>query len=189
MELPFGLRPMLYVPEESVFLGQALFGSRSRVEGHVSLITYFSDSGVWESRQRQFSVICVVDLNIDELEESVGYQSYENRLVTLFEPSFAEELTEFLFSLTDRRPQAFFAHPWDEKLAAIKPFSAWMNPDYVILRVKTTIDHDLREIESMLFEVEAYMEYQNEWKGQPTEFLIAISDAQVEFASKNRGKK
>lgn len=189
MKLPYGLRPMLYVPAESVYLGEALVGSKSRVDGHVSLITYFSDSAVWESRQRKFSVICVVSLNIDELEDSVGYQPYEDRLVTLFEPSFAEELTEFLFSLSDERGQAFIAHPWDEELAAVKPFAAWFSPDYVLLRVMTTIEGELREIESMLFEVGAYLEHQHDWKSQPTDFLISIADAQLEFTSKNESKK
>lgn len=189
MELPYGLRPISYVPAESVFLGEALIGSKSRLDGHVSLITYFSDSAVWKSKQRRFSVICVVNLNIDDLEESVGYQPHENRLVTLFEPSFAEELTEFLFSLSDKRQQAFLAHPWEEELAAVKPFAAWMTPDYVILRVMTTIDGELREIESLLFEIEAYIEYQHEWRSQPLDFLIAISDAQVEFTSQNKRKK
>ena len=189
MELPDGLRPMLYVPVESVFLGQALVGSKSRLDGRVNLITYFSESAVWVSKQRQFSVICVVDLNIDELEESVGYQPNENRVVTVFEPSFAEELTGFLFSLADKREQAFLAHPWEEELADFKPLAAWMTPDYVIFRVMTTIDGDLREIESLLFEIEAYIEYQHEWRSQPLDFLIAISDAQVEFTSQNKREK
>lgn len=190
MSEPFGLRPMFYVPAENVFLTRGIkTGYKGQLEGKVSLVTYFSESPAWELRrselQQKFSVVTIATLNIDDLEDSVGVEIYKERAVAVFEEAFAAELTEFLFALNDENPTAFIAHPWDEELENVKPFAHWMTPDYVVLRVTMTHEAELREVESMLFEVASYLEFETDWKSQPTEFLIHISDAWQEFLAKN----
>lgn len=185
MKLPFGLRPVLYVPVESMFLGVHLIRVKSQVMGYSSIISYFSDSEIWTSRKKHFSVVSVLTLNIEDLDGSVGYQPLEDRLVTVFEEGFAADLANLLFAMTDENPQAFFAHPWEEELAAIKPFADWISPDYIILRVMETVDGESLEIESMVFDVEAYREYELDWKKQPRDFLISISNAGADFLKRS----
>jgi len=187
-----GLRgPLLHVLEEDMLRVVRSSWKYSELElpGYQILYSGRSDAPIWGANTENFGHLAVIEVSIDGLEESFGFEPYDDETMELY---FSEGvdlaylltiLTVADFSSERKLNKVAF---YDERVFGGLTKPVWVPPRFVYLRFFAT--HEESELQtSYLFDTEAHPDFEDSWLDDPMSLLDELESQAEEFDKKSQG--